>query len=102
MEQEKEEPLVDTMPEFMAESMLQHEIIYNGPNLHENSNSQIESANTNVVLEDIYFNSEKIDPMLNSISFKFKEEEKKDIKHYMRVTKKIEKVDSKSEKTGKN
>ena len=79
------------MPEFMYESMMQHQIQYKGPPLYKSSNAL---ADTNVVLEDIYFNSEKIDPMLNSISFKFKEEEKHDIKHYLRVTKKIDSSNS--------
>ena len=74
------------MPEFMMESMLQHQINYTGP-LPTKSASQNDA---NVSLEDIYFQAEKIDPMLNSISHKFKDEEQHDIKHYMKITKKME------------
>ena len=86
-ENTKTETLVDPdMPDFMQASILQHQIDYHCPLVPQKT----VLSDTPVVLEDIYFNSEKVDPILNSISSKFKDEKKKEIKHYMPVTKKME------------
>jgi len=76
--------LEQDIPDFMLASIQQHQIEYK-----PEKPKQV-LPDTNVNLEEIYFNSEKVDPMLNSISMKFKDEKKKDIIHYLSVTKKLE------------